>query len=95
MTKKVLRPILPIAPDEYDSMYINQLARALDSLIDEVRSTNINFQGVSGSGVANFLEQGDLYIADGGFIKIVAVTDFFSGSVQGTASVGTVTVAVS
>ena len=37
MTKKVVRPILPVAPTQYDQVYINQLARALESLIDEVR----------------------------------------------------------
>ena len=45
MTKKVVRPILPIAPDQYDPVYINQLARALETLIDEVRDADVNFQG--------------------------------------------------
>ena len=46
MTKKVLRPILPIAPAQYDQVFANQLARSLEQLIEEVRSANINFQGI-------------------------------------------------
>ena len=95
MTKKVLRPILPIAPAEYDPVYVNRLARTLESVIDEIRDAQVNFQGISSSGSANALLNGDLFIADGGFLKLVSTTDFFSGSVVGTASVGTVTVAVS
>jgi len=95
MTKKVVRPILPVAPNQYDQVYINQLARALEFLIDEVRDAQINFQGIPGSGAANALERGDFFVADGGFIKVVVVEDFYSGSVQATASVGTVTVSVS
>ena len=53
MTKKIIRTVLPIAPNEYDQVYVNQLARALDRLIDEVRESNINIQGLSGEGAAN------------------------------------------
>ena len=94
MTKKVIRPILPIAPMQYDQVYINQLARTLEQLIDEVRSANINFQGIPSSGAANSLESGDFFVADGGFIKILDKEEIFSGSVQATASLGTVTISV-
>tara|TARA_Y100000114_G_scaffold53469_1_gene48793 strand:+ start:321 stop:608 length:288 start_codon:yes stop_codon:yes gene_type:complete len=95
MTKKVVRPILPVAPNQYDQVYINQLARALEFLIDEVRDAKINFQGIPGSGAANALERGDFFIADGGFIKVIVAEDFYSGSVQATGAVGTVTISVS
>jgi len=95
MTKKVVRPILPVAPTQYDQVYINQLARALESLIDEVRDAKINFQGIPGSGAANVLELGDFFVTDGSFIKIIVSEDFHSGSVQATGSVGTVTISVS
>ena len=94
MTKKVIRPILPIAPMQYDQVYVNQLARTLEQLIDEVRSANINFQGIPSSGAANSLESGDFFVADGGFIKILDKEEIFSGSVQATASLGTVTISV-
>jgi len=94
MSKKVIRPILPIAPSEYDQVYIHQLARTLEQLIDEVRSADINFQGIPSSGSANVLEKGDFYIADGGFIKIIESEEIYSGSVEGTTSVGTVTISV-
>tara|TARA_R110000824_G_scaffold96247_1_gene230728 strand:- start:8 stop:295 length:288 start_codon:yes stop_codon:yes gene_type:complete len=95
MTKKVIRPILPIAPDQYDPVYINQLARALDFLIDEVRDADINFQGIGGMGSATSLDIGDMYVADGGFLKTVKADDIFAGSNVGTTALGSVTVAVS
>lgn len=95
MTKKIVRPILPIAPDQYDQVFVNQLARTLEQLIDEVRSADVNFQGISGSGAANILQSGDFYVGEAGFIRIVEKTEIYSGSVQGTVSVGTVTVTTS
>jgi hypothetical protein len=95
MTKKVLRPIIPIAPAEYDPVFANQLARTLEQLIDEVRSADINFQGIPSSGSANALEVGDFFIGDAGFLRIVEQNEIHSGSFVGTTSVGTVTVAVS
>ena len=95
MTKKVVRPILPIAPEQYDPVYIHQLARALDFLIDEVRDADVNFQGIGGMDSATSLDIGDMYIADAGFLKIVRAEDIFAGSNLGTTSVGSVTIAVS
>ena len=95
MTKKILRPIIPTAPDQYDPLYVNQLARSLEQLIDEVRSADINFQGIPSSGSANVLKAGDFYIGEAGFLRIVEKNEIYSGSVEGTTSLGTVTVAVS
>ena len=95
MTKKIIRTILPIAPQEYDPVYINQLARSLDRLIDEVRSTDINIQGISGEGSANTLQKGDLFIGDGGFLRIVEQDDKLAGSVFGTTQLGCVTISTS
>jgi hypothetical protein len=95
MTKKIVRPILPVAPDQYDQVFVNQLARTLEQLIDEVRSADVNFQGISGSGATNILESGDFYVGEAGFIRIIEKTEIYSGSIQGTASVGTVTIATS
>ena len=95
MTKKVLRPIIPIAPTEYDPVYVNQLARTLEQLINEVRSADINFQGIPSSGPSNVLEAGDFYVGEAGFLRIVEKEEIYSGSVEGVTVVGTVTVAVS
>ena len=91
MTRKIVRQILPIAPRNYDQTYVNQLARTLDSFIDEQRSPNVNFQGIPSDGVANTLLLGDVFEASG-FLKIVRENDIYSGSVFATGSVGTVTV---
>ena len=95
MTKKVLRPIIPAAPDQYDPVYVNQLARALEQLIDEVRSADINFQGIPSSGSANVLEAGDFFIGEADFIQIIKQNEIYSGSFVGTTALGTVTIAVS
>ena len=95
MTKKVVRPILPIAPDQYDPVYINQLARALETLIDEVRDADVNFQGISEMGSATSLDVGDMYIADAGFLKSVRAGEVFAPSNVATISLGSVTVSVS
>ena len=95
MTKKIVRTVLPIAPSTYDPVYVNQLARALDRLIDEVRSANINFQGVGGQGSSNALQEGDIFVGDAGFLKIVTTDDIFSGTFVATTSLGNVTVTTS
>ena len=89
MTRKVVRTVLPIAPPEYDQVYVNQLARALDRLIDEVRSA------VGGQGSSNALQEGDIFIGDAGFLRIVTTEDIFSGSFVGTTALGNVTVTTS
>jgi hypothetical protein len=91
MTRKIIRQILPIAPAQYDPAFANQLARTLDNFIDEQRSPIVNFQGIPSDGVANTLEAGDVFEANG-FLKIVREQDTYSGSVTATGSVGTVTV---
>ena len=91
MTRKIIRQILPIAPVVYNAAYINQLARTLDNFIDEQRSPSVNFQGIPSDGVANTLELGDVFEANG-FLKIIRQNDIYSGSVSATGAVGTVTV---
>ena len=39
-------------------------------------------------------QNGDMFIADGGFLKVVGKTEIFSGSVSAIGSVGTVTISV-
>lgn len=93
MTRKIIRQIIPSAPTAYDAAYVNQLARALDSFIDEQRSPIVNFQGIPSDGAANTLELGDVFEADG-FLKIIRTNDIYSGSASATASVGSVTVEI-
>ena len=40
MSRKIVRSIIPIAPPQYDSAYVNQLARSLDNFIDEKLGTH-------------------------------------------------------
>jgi len=91
MSTKIVRTILPVAPNIHEQNYVNQLARNLDRVIDEQRNPILNIQNMPGDGVANTLETGDLYQSDG-TVKIVRENEVFSGSFSATASVGTVTV---
>tara|TARA_R100000951_G_scaffold115107_2_gene122110 strand:- start:268 stop:552 length:285 start_codon:yes stop_codon:yes gene_type:complete len=93
MTRKIVRQILPNAPNEYNAAYVNQLARTLDNFIDEQRSPIVNFQGVPSDGAANTLDVGDVF-ESGGFLKIIRVNDVHSGSFSATAALGTVTVSI-
>ncbi len=91
MTTQVIRTILPVAPNNYEQNYVNQLARNLDRVIDEQRNPLLNIQNMPSDGVANTLELGDLY-EQNGFLRIVRQNDIFSGSSSATGAVGTVTV---
>lgn len=93
MTRKIVRQILPNAPNMYDAAYVNQLARTLDNFIDEQRSPIVNFQGIPSDGAANTLDLGDVFEANG-FLKIIRQGDTYSGSVSAASSVGTVTVVI-
>jgi len=88
-------PRLPSPPQEIDARYLNDLVRALEIFLRQMQNPQLNFQEVPTDGNNNLLQQGDIYIADGGFLKIIGKTEVFSGSVSATGSVGTVTVAVS
>ena len=93
MTQKTIRTVLPIPPQQYDVLYINQLARALDVLISEVRNPDVNIPNTAlpSVGVANTLAIGDMF-DDGSFLRIVRAEDVHSGSLGATGGVGTVTV---
>ncbi len=88
-------PRLPSPPQEIDARYLNDLVRALEIFLRQAQNPQLNFQEVPTDGNNNLLQQGDIYIADGGFLKIVGKTEIFSGSLSATGSIGTVTVAVS
>ena len=58
---KVIRPILPVAPEEYDPAYMNQLARTLEVLINEVRNPLTGINGLPDQNALSSLEVGDVY----------------------------------
>jgi len=88
-------PRLPTPPNQIDNKYLTDLVRALEVFLKQAQNPQLNFQEVPLSGNNNLLQQGDIYIADGGFLKIIGKTEIFSGSVSATGSIGTVTISVS
>ena len=88
-------PRLQTPGKQIDEKYITDLIRALEIFLRQMQNPQLNFQEVPTSGNNNLLEQGDIYIADGGFLKVVGKTEIFSGSFEATVSVGSVTVSVS
>ena len=88
-------PRLPTPGKLIDEKYITDLIRALEIFLRQMQNPQLNFQEVPTSGNNNLLEQGDIYIADGGFLKVVGKTEIFSGSFEATVSVGSVTVSIS
>ena len=83
------------AQKQTDLAYLTDLVRTLEIFIRQMQNPQLNFQEIPTDGNLNLLQQGDLYIAEGGFLKVIGKTEIFSGSLSVTGSVGTVTVAVS
>ena len=83
------------AQKQAEIVYLTDLVRTLEVFINQMQNPQLNFQEVPENGNLNILQQGDIYIADGGFLKVIGKTEIFSGSVSITGSLGTVTVAVS
>jgi hypothetical protein len=90
---KIVRGILPASPTKYDAGYFNQLSRAINYLIDDVKNPLTNISNIATEAEANSLQVGDVYEADGA-VKIVRQTDIFSGSHQATSAIGSVTVTI-
>jgi len=88
-------PRLPTPPNEVNTQYLTDLVRALEIFLRQAQNPQLNFQNIPTDANNNLLQQGDMYIADGGFLKIAGKTEVFSGSVSATGSIGTVTVSVS
>ena len=88
-------PRLPTPGQQIDTQYMTDLVRALEIFLKQAQNPQLNFPEVPTDANSNLLQQGDIYIADGGFLKIAGKTEVFSGSSFATGSVGTVTVSVS
>ena len=92
MSTKIVRSIIPIPPPQYDVGYLNQLARALDNIIEDQRNPIVNLSNIPSENLANGLSIGDLYESNG-FLKIVREGDVFATSKVGTTAIGTIVVA--
>tara|TARA_R110000796_G_scaffold102425_2_gene211454 strand:- start:2857 stop:3147 length:291 start_codon:yes stop_codon:yes gene_type:complete len=88
-------PRLPSPPSEINTIYLNDLVRSLEVIINQLQNPQLNFPSIPSSGTGNFFNVGDIYVGDGGFLKILESGQALSGSVSATSSVGTVTVSVS
>jgi|TARA_R100001460_G_scaffold39092_1_gene73786 hypothetical protein len=88
-------PRLPTPPRQIDEKYITDLVRALEIFLRQMQNPQLNFQEIPLDGNLNLLQQGDIYIADGGFLKVVGKTEIFSGSNFATGEIGTVSVSIS
>ena len=88
-------PRLPTPPRQVDEKYITDLVRALEIFLRQMQNPQLNFQEIPLDGNLNLLQQGDIYIADGGFLKVVGKTEIFSGSNFATGEIGTVSVSIS
>lgn len=67
---KIVRPIVPFAPDEYDVQYMNQLVRAVEELISKTEIPLTNVPDIADVAQLSSLEVGDIYKDASGFVKI-------------------------
>ena len=88
-------PRLPTPSDEVSVSYLVDLVRSLEIIINQLQNPQLNFPSIPSSGTGNTFSIGDIYIGDGGFLRILEPGQSLSGSVSATGSVGTVTVSVS
>ena len=75
MSSKTIRPILPLPPAEYDQVYLSQLSRALENVINELRNPITGINGLPPASAISSLQVGDLYQDTNGFVKIVRAED--------------------
>ena len=94
MSTKIIKSIIPIAPQQYESSYVNQLARALDNVIEDQRNPLVNIPNMPNASVASVLEEGDLF-EDNGFVKIKKGNAAVVTTNVGTTAAGTVTAVIS
>lgn len=98
MVDKQLLPVLPLPPEEYDISYMESLIRVIELYFlqsaepGSMRASKMAATQLPTTG--GDLRDGDIF-DDGGTLRIVRSGDAFSGTLVGTASVGTVTVSVS
>jgi len=67
---KIVRPVLPLAPQEYDVQYMNQLVRAVEELINKTEIPLTNVPDIADVAQLSSLEVGDIYKDASGFVKI-------------------------
>ena len=74
MSRQTVRPILPLAPNQYDPEFINQLSRELQNLIAEVRNPLSSAVQLPTQESLSILNVGRLYQEDG-VVKVVREED--------------------
>ena len=74
MTRKTIAPILPLAPQQYDPEFLNQLSRELQNLITEVRNPLSSAVELPTRDSLPILQIGRLYQEDG-VVKVVTPED--------------------
>ena len=95
MTEPLSRPVFPLAPDEYQRVYFDDLVRTLSSFVDQelnpgaLRGTTMVLTNLPTTG--NLLENGAVY-NDQGTLKVVLSNMGYAPSFLMSASIGTVTV---
>jgi|TARA_B110000211_G_C14007369_1_gene521471 hypothetical protein len=88
-------PRLPTPSSEVSVTYLIDLVRSLEVIINQLQNPQLNFPSIPSSGTGNIFSIGDIYIADGGFLRILEPNQALTGSLLATISVGAVTVSVS
>ena len=98
MTEALSRPVFPLAPEEYQRVYFDDLVSPLSSFVDQqinpgaVRGTTLVLTNLPTNG--NKLETGGVY-NDQGTLKVALSNVGYAPTLLMSASIGTVTVTTS
>ena len=64
-------PRLPTPSNEVSVSYLVDLVRSLEVIINQLQNPQLNFPSIPSSGTGNTFSIGDIYIGDGGFLRIL------------------------
>ena len=98
MTEALSRPVFPLAPEEYQRVYFDDLVSPLSSFVDQqinpgaLRGTTLVLTNLPTNG--NKLETGGVY-NDQGTLKVALSNVGYAPTLLMSASIGTVTVTTS
>jgi len=97
-SRRLVRPLFPVAPSEYNPQYMAEVVRQFSLFVQQIQNpgdaqfTEITLTNIQNNDVG--LPAGAVY-QQGGFLKVAELNTTAPAGTSSTASVGSVTVSIS